>query len=479
MYIKTTLVYPGIAGLGFASVGKGMEAGWISHGLAHLSSAAKAQGFEIDLIDLRALSGWDQYRAEILARRPDVIGVTMMSVDYGPAMQAIDIAKEVASDLVAVVGGPHPTLALDEVAKNPNIDYILTHEGEITFPKLLGQLSLGTPPEERVLVGEPPVLDQLPFPDRDLFLDEWRKTGYESNSPEDPCVPELPPPLVTIIAGRGCRYNCSFCQPAERRLFGRGVRRRSPDNIIQELELLRQKYSFASFMFHDDTLTEDKEWVINFCRMYESHGFTQPFFGQSRADIVVRHEDMVERMAQSGCRGYFIGFESGNDRVLKFIRKGTTRQVNLEAARICRRYGIKIWANYMLGLPTETREEVLDTISMLKQIDPDYYSPAFYTPHPGSDLYDYCVENDLSLITSHDQYRRNPTEVKIKGQDYEFLKWALEESMRRKPIHRLRRSAQSLWQRYANPRKAANKLRSLLGAAPAAIAESIGARSEP
>ena len=119
----------------------------------------------------------------------------------------------------------------------------------------------------------------------------------------------------------------------------------------------------------------------------------------------------------------------------------------------------------MLGLPTETREEVLDTISMLKEIDPDYYSPAFYTPHPGSDLYDYCIEHDLSLITSHDQYRRNPTEVKIKGQDYEFLKWALDESKRRKPINKVRRRVRGLWQRYADPRKVANKLRALVGEA--------------
>jgi radical SAM superfamily enzyme YgiQ (UPF0313 family) len=116
----------------------------------------------------------------------------------------------------------------------------------------------------------------------------------------------------------------------------------------------------------------------------------------------------------------------------------------------------------MLGLPTETREEVLDTISMLKEIDPDYYSPSFYTPHPGSDLYDYCVENDLSLITSHDQYRRNPTEVKIKGQDYEFLKWALDESMRRKPINQVRRRVGQVWRRYANSRKVVSKLRGLV-----------------
>jgi anaerobic magnesium-protoporphyrin IX monomethyl ester cyclase len=460
--MKTTLIYPGIAGYGFESVGKGMEAGWISHGLAHLSAAIKSQGFEVDLIDLRALQGWEHFRSEIEARQPDVVGVTMMSVDYNPAMRCIDTVKERMPGTVTVVGGPHPTLALEEVAKNANIDYIVTHEGEITFPQLLRDIQEGHRPSERVLVGEQPVLDELPFPDRDLFLNEWRKAGYDSDSPEDPFVPELPPPFITIIAGRGCRYNCSFCQPAERQLFGRGVRRRSPGNIVAELEILREKVHFASFMFHDDTLTGDQDWVVEFCHLYRDHGFIQPFFCQSRADIIVRNEDMVKLMAEVGCSGYFIGFESGNDRILSFIRKGTTREVNIEAARICRRYGIKIWANYMLGLPTETREEVMDTISMLKEIDPDYYSPAFYTPHPGSDLYDYCIDHDLSLITSHDQYRRNPTEVKIRGQDYEFLNWALTESQRRTPYNQLKRDVVRVWRRYAQPQKIARKLRSLV-----------------
>jgi radical SAM superfamily enzyme YgiQ (UPF0313 family) len=132
--------------------------------------------------------------------------------------------------------------------------------------------------------------------------------------------------------------------------------------------------------------------------------------------------------------------------------------VNLKAAQVCRKYGISVWANYMLGLPTETKEEMLDTISMLKEIDPDYYSPAFYTPHPGSDLYTYCIENDLSLIASHDQYRRNPTETKIKGQDPEFLNWALVESQRRKPWNAFKRWARRNWRRYVNPRKAWRKL---------------------
>jgi len=130
----------------------------------------------------------------------------------------------------------------------------------------------------------------------------------------------------------------------------------------------------------------------------------------------------------------------------------------LEAARICRRYGIRIWANYMLGLPTETEEEIRETIAMLKEIDPDYYSPAFYTPYPGNDLYDYCLQHDLSLITDHDGYSRNPTELKIKGHDPEFLRWALEESQQRKLGNRIKRRSGYLVRRYASPRKVISRL---------------------
>jgi len=447
MPIKTTLIFAGIAGRGFNSLKQGMEAGWISHGLASLSAAAKAEGFEVDLIDLRALSSWDHFRKVLAERNPDVIGVTMMSVDYNPARQTVAIAKEFNPEIITVTGGPHVTIALEDSLRIPHVDYLVTGEGEVTFPKLLRLIEGGDPPPNRVLRGETPDLDAIPFADRDLFLDEWRKWGYDLDSPEVPFVPELPPPFVTIIAGRGCLYNCAFCKPGEDYLFGKRTRRRSVANVIAELEMLQERHRFASLMFHDDCLTEDREWVIEFTEKYQARGFTQPFFCQTRADILVKHEDMVARMAGAGLCGYFIGFESGNDRVLKFIRKGTTVEQNRQAARICRKYGISIWANYMMGLPTETKEEVMDTVRLMKEIDPDYYSPAFFTPHPGTDLYDYVVERGLSRITDYDSYRRNPTEPKIKGQDYEFLKWAMAESQRRKPLNTFKRWTRRQWQR--------------------------------
>jgi len=460
MTLKTTLIYPGIAGRGWNSLQQGMDAGWISHGLASLSAAAKAQGFEVDLIDLRALSGWDHFREVFAARNPDVVGVTMMSVDYNPARRAVSIAKEVKPEVVTVIGGPHVTIALQDSLRIPHVDYLVLQEGEVTFPRLLRLIEKGNPPAHRVLRGEVPDLDAIPFADRDLFLDEWKKWGYGLDSPEVPFVPQLPPPFATIIAGRGCIYNCAFCKPGEDYLFGKKTRRRSVENVIAEIRMLAEKYHIASFMFHDDTLTEDREWVREFSARYVAEGFTQPFFCQNRADIIVRHEDLLERMVQAGLRGCFIGFESGSDRVLKFIRKGTTVAQNRQAARICKKHGIAIWANYMMGLPTETKEEVLETVRLMKDIDPDYYSPAFFTPHPGTDLYDYVAERGLSRITDYDSYRRNPTEPKIRGQDYSFLKWAMQESQRRKPWNAFRRWACRQWRRArgATPAKLMRKL---------------------
>jgi len=241
------------------------------------------------------------------------------------------------------------------------------------------------------------------------------------------------------------------------------VRRASPQTVIRELKELRDKYHFASFMFHDDCLTEARAWVEEFCRLYKAEGFTQPFFCQSRADIIVRHPDLVATMADAGLKGYFIGFESGNQRVLNFLRKGTKVEHNYKAAEICRQHGLAIWANYMLGIPTETEEEVMDTVNMIREIDPDYFSPAFFTPHPGTDLFDYVMEHDLSLIRDYDSYRRNPTEPKIKGVDYEFLKWALEYSQKRKPWNQFKRSAKAFVKKYGNPANYVRKARRMLG----------------
>lgn len=416
--MKVILLFPGISGIGLNSYGQGMEESWISHGLSSISSCLKQAGYAAELIDLRCLKSWKDFEHIIAEKKPDVVGVTMMSVDYNPALRSIAIIKKVSPKTIIVVGGCHPTLMTDEVEKEENIDYIITGEGEISFIDLLKNIESGRE-TQRIIKGIPPEdLDGLPFIDRELFR------GFDYPLPLD----GFSRPFVTIIAGRGCKFNCNYCQPAERIIFGKTVRRRSPQSVLQELIVLKKKYAFKSLMIHDDCLTEDKGWVIEFCRLYKKNGFDQPFVCQSRADLICQNEDMIDLMSKSGLKLMFIGFESGNQRVLNFLRKGTKVEDNYKAARICKEHGIKIWANYMFGCPTETKEEVMDTVKMIKDIKPDHCSPAFYTPHPGSDLFAYCQKNRLSLIKNHDSYRRNATEAKIKGVDYSFLYMASLES---------------------------------------------------
>jgi radical SAM superfamily enzyme YgiQ (UPF0313 family) len=407
--MKVTLIYPGITDCGFDSL-KGNEGSWMNHGLAIISAVLKNKGHEVNLIDLRRLKGWEHYRKAVRDDLGEIAGITMMSVDYDASVRAAEIIKEIKPNTKVFVGGPHPSICPDELEGLQSIDCVVRGEAEVTFPELLEDMANGKGLPKVVEGRRLDNLDESPWADRDLF-----------ESQEEPFVPFLKAPFVTLIAGRGCKYNCNYCQPAERIMFGHKVRRRSVRNVIDELKVLRNKRSFNSFMIHDDCLTEDRPWVFEFCNSLEKEGFKQPFVAQSRADIICDNADMIKVMSKGGLRLMIIGFESGSDRVLKYLRKGCTVEKNLKAARICHELGIKIWANYMLGLPTETKEEAMETYRMLKEIKPYHCSPAFYTPHPGSDLYAIGQKMGIHLITSHKSYRRSTYEPKIKGPDYGFL----------------------------------------------------------
>jgi len=424
--LKICFVYPSISDVGFNRFGNsafGFLASNIHHGLCSLSASVKKAGFEPELIDLRKLRNWYHFEKELRARKPEVVAATMMSLDYDTVMRCLSISKRVLPKAITVVGGIHPSVATEEVKAEKDVDHIVVGEGEISLVRLLTDLTEGRH-VERVIVGDTPDLDRLPFVDRELFDYE-----AELRTPFFPEVFEFRPPFVTIIAGRGCKYNCRFCQPAERKIFGRHLRQRSVKNVMSELIWLRSKYCFNSLMIHDDTMTQDKNWAQEFARQYRAHGFTQPFFAQSRADFICNEEETLRALSEAGLRGLSIGFESGSDRVLKFLRKGVTVEQNYRAAEICRKYGIKIFANYMFGVPTETNAEVWETVQMIKKIAPDQRSYSFFTPLPGSDLYEYCRKEGLSMVDTHAKYNRSMFVPKIKGVDYAFLHRAVEEAL--------------------------------------------------
>lgn len=416
--MKISLLYPGIVLEGFAKNGARPKTGWIQHGLCYISSILKEKGHEVSLIDLRQLNGWEELPALITDLSPDMVGITMLTLDYNIALKSAHIIKEVNRDIKIIVGGPHPTLLESDLIDNSNIDYIFKGEAEVTFPKLLEEIANGSL-KQKVITGEIPDLDKIPFADRFLF-----------KTLEAPLVPYLKMPFITVIAGRGCRYNCNFCQPAERLIHSSKIRRVSVGRFMDELEFIREKIGLNTLMIHDDCLADDITWVENFLKEFSRKRFRKSFVCQSRADIITKHPNLFKDMKRHGLQMVMIGFESGSQRILSFLRKGTRVEHNYEAAKIYHGLGIRMWANFMLGIPTETNEEAAETVKMIKAIKPYVASPTFYVPNPGSDLYKYCMKNDLSLVKDYEGQRRNPDKRNIKNIDYDFMRKALAETTR-------------------------------------------------
>jgi radical SAM superfamily enzyme YgiQ (UPF0313 family) len=399
--MKITFVYPGY----FKDDGDR----WISSGICLLSASIKQRGHESSLIDFRRLERWDDYREKLKAQKPQVIAITATTVYYPVALRAAEVAKELMPEATVVIGGVHATLVPQEVAANACFDYVITGEGEVSFLELLGDLAAGKK-GERVVQGKRPDLDSLPFADRDLF-----------GTQEYPLFGDFPLPFVTIISSRGCPYQCTFCQPAEKMVFGSRVRKRTVGHAMAELKLLREKYKFRSLMIHDDCLTADKEWVREFCREYKANGFNQPWVCQVKANHVCANPGLIGEMKAAGLRAVHIGFESGNQRILDLMKKGSTVEQNHEAYGILKSFGLEVQGMFMIGLPTETLEEARDTIRMIKSMRLERPVLTFFTPYPGTELYDYCREKGLLNIKDYSDFDRSKMSPKIKGLDYDEL----------------------------------------------------------
>lgn len=412
--MKVTLVYCaiGIAGFNADRPLGDREGSVIGHGIASIGASTKKVGHEVDLIDLRQLSGWEEFGEKVKANPANVYGISVAPVDAPYIVQCCYQIKRNAPDAKIIVGGIHPSI-FPESYNYQNIDTVVIGEGEITFPRLLEDID-NLP---RVIKGEKPDLNKIPWVDRELF--DYRRELSCNFAPGHIRS-------VTMIAGRGCPYQCSYCQPAENAVFGKPFRIRDPWDVVQELEYLYEKYQYHSITFWDDTFTFSREFVMQFCGLFSeskayNHGRPEIIIC-SRADIICNKPDMIKSLAEIGVNWIVIGLETGSQRLLDFIRKGTTVEQNIRSVEICKQYGINVYATIMLGLPTETKEETQMTVDMINKSLPTFVSPFWYVPIPGTGLYNFCDDNDLILNKKDTISRTGHYRPTIRGIDYQYLR---------------------------------------------------------
>ena len=349
---------------------------------------------------------WQEVRGKISDFAPDFIGITMLTANYKAAKNIAEIAKAVNNKIKVIVGGAHPTLDPEGTLAVEVFDYVIRGEGEFTFLELVsGQeeeqikgLSFkrdGKPVhnENRPFIQD---LDCLPFPSRDSFLNDTEYLDFGH-----------------VITGRGCPFSCSYC--ASPQLWQRTVRFRSVSNVIDELEHLKKNYNSSLVHFADDTFTLNKQRAKEICREIIKRQLGITWVSETRADCL--DEELVALMKEAGCVRIKIGAESGSDRILRKVCKGTTIEEIRRAVRLIRDQGLPLTVHLMAGFPGETNEDLRQTIDFAKELKADYYSLSVLAPYYGTEIWDELEKSGRKPDMEHWEYFYHQSQDMILNND--------------------------------------------------------------
>jgi len=375
---------------------------FIPLGIAYLGAVAEKAGHQVTVIDCQAEKlTYEAFRNRITKTPSDIIGVTSTTLLYKSAMHLITIAKQVQPQALTVLGGSHGTF-WDENALNeyPSLDVVVRKEGEQTFMELLSRLQnktsfdgvLGiTFRSEGKIVRNPDRpflenLDSLPFPAHHLLpLDSLKRMGKI---------------LFPLITSRGCVYWCDFCSTV--RMFGRGYRMRTPKNVVDEMQLVHDKYGVDQVTFYDDAFTVNRERVMKICEELHARKLDMTWDCGTRVDMVDR--ELLKTMHSAGCFAVWLGVESGSETILGAMNKRIKLSQTRLAYKTANDVGLMTIANTVLGFPGETEQTAWETIRFIKELNPDDVGFYVATPYPGTPMYDQVKKNGWLRITDFDKY---------------------------------------------------------------------------
>lgn len=390
--MKVTFVYPDF--FEYAD-GSYFPEARIHLGIAMLSAQLKAAGHDVDLIHPVRPTARDEFVAELGERGPDVLAFSATTMMYPKAKQYAQWAKEERPDLVTVCGGVHAMLdPADIVPGTPQMDYALRGEGDHVMVEFLDALEGGDPTTTdnvwarrgneavrnpvRDLVED---LDSLPYADRDLFDDELLCEDQRERG--------------TVMASRGCPYNCTYCSNHIQRLQydnkKKYVRFRSVGHVLAELAHLKQRSPSMRFVrFDDDILTWDEDWFGEFCERYPAE-IGLPFVCNAFVNLL--DERIIAMFAAAGCELMAMGIESGNPWLRgRILHRHMTNDDIVAVYRTCREYSIKTVSTNMVAMPHESVDMILDTVKVNARAEPDTVQVSVFYPFPNTHMYDVCVE---------------------------------------------------------------------------------------
>ena len=376
---------------------------FIPLGIAYLGAVAEKAGHQVTVIDCQAEKlSYEAFRSRLSQIPTDVFGVTSTTLLYNSAKQLLTIAGEAHPQATTIIGGSHATFwdtnALQEC---PALDIVVRREGETTFLEILqrlqeaktfeGVLGLTYRAKDGTIHQNPDRpflqdLDSLPFPAYHLLpLEAFHRMGKT---------------IFPLTTSRGCVQWCDFCSTV--RMFGRGYRMRSPKNVVDEMELLHNKYGESQFTFYDDAFTVNRDHVLKMCEEIKIRKLKVTWDCETRVDLV--DQELLQTMKETGCLAVWFGVESGSEKILGQMNKKTKKDQIRAAFKMAQKAGLMVIASAIIGFPGETEETAWETINFIKELNPDDIGFYVATPYPGTPMYELVKKNCWLRITDFNRY---------------------------------------------------------------------------
>jgi len=374
--------------------------------LAYVVAVLKKAGIEVEFIDavVEEMSIANFVEAAVRIN-PDMVVMECSTPSIKYDLLTTKGLKEKINRVFTVLVGSHPTFFHQEIMEeNGFVDAICRGEFDLTVRDLALALMKGENLDKvkgityrdsdgiRINGDRPLIdnLDELPFPARDIVKNEHYRQGTFTG---EHCT--------TIVSSRGCPYRCTYCL-WPRTLYGRRFRARSPEDVVDEIEEIVEKYHVDEIYFDDDSLALNRRRILETCRLINERNIEVKWIPQCRVDSM--DEEVLRAMKKAGCHYIRFGVESGSQKMLDIMKKGTTLTRIENTFKLCRKMGIKTQAFFLFGIPGETKTTIRETIEFAKKIKPDSAQFAVVIPHPGTELYQVCKNNDWLKYTTWEDF---------------------------------------------------------------------------
>jgi anaerobic magnesium-protoporphyrin IX monomethyl ester cyclase len=387
--------YPSAATWGSAKV----EQGFIPPiGLISVYSFLKYRGYNVEFLDTQ----FDDYNDNTLKQRLsessyDVVGIPVFTSTADFAFSTAKLVRDILPNSKIIFGNIHASSQPElTIAQCPEVDFIVKHEGEFTLDELLRSIADNDVSfenirgiaykkdgkfhenENRPFISDLNILPPNFYCDIDLSRYIPHPTQYAA-------LPNYP-----IITQRGCPYSCTYCEASA--ILGKKIRHFSPERIVEELKILRDKHGARGVYFQDSTFTVNKKYTMSLVDLMQKEKLGLLWSCNTRADKV--DDELCSAMHNAGCLQIVLGIESGNQQSLDVVSKQTTVEAQTKGVELIHKHKISTICSYILCLPGETEEMAWNTVNYAKRLGSRiamFYLPV---PYPGSVLYQSCVKDN-------------------------------------------------------------------------------------